>query len=76
MIDEMQRHTETDPALLKEYEALGAYLSSDPSDVEPVVARTRYGPRFVCNNPLRKPATFTDDVGLQHLKLFLIYSTQ
>uniref|UniRef100_A0A915L931 Uncharacterized protein n=1 Tax=Romanomermis culicivorax TaxID=13658 RepID=A0A915L931_ROMCU len=66
----MQHRTETDLALLKEYEALGRYLSSDPSDAKPVVARTPYGPHFVRNDPLREPAMFTDDVGLQHLKLF------
>uniref|UniRef100_A0A915I8V2 Uncharacterized protein n=1 Tax=Romanomermis culicivorax TaxID=13658 RepID=A0A915I8V2_ROMCU len=36
LIDEMQRRTETDPDLVREYEALGGYLSSDSSDVEPI----------------------------------------
>uniref|UniRef100_A0A915KK17 Uncharacterized protein n=1 Tax=Romanomermis culicivorax TaxID=13658 RepID=A0A915KK17_ROMCU len=70
LIDEMQHRTETDPALLKEYEALGGYLFSDPSDAKPVVARMPYGPQFTRNDPLPKPTTFTGDVGLQHPTLF------
>uniref|UniRef100_A0A915HIQ1 Uncharacterized protein n=1 Tax=Romanomermis culicivorax TaxID=13658 RepID=A0A915HIQ1_ROMCU len=61
---------ETDPDLIKEYEALVGYLSSDPSDVKPLVTRMSYGPCFTRNDPLREPATFTGDIGLQHLKLF------
>uniref|UniRef100_A0A915KNR8 Uncharacterized protein n=1 Tax=Romanomermis culicivorax TaxID=13658 RepID=A0A915KNR8_ROMCU len=66
----MQRRTETDPALLKEYKALGGYLSSDPSNAESIVAQKPYGPRFTHNDPLREPTMFADNVGLQHPTLF------
>uniref|UniRef100_A0A915HS54 Uncharacterized protein n=1 Tax=Romanomermis culicivorax TaxID=13658 RepID=A0A915HS54_ROMCU len=66
----MERRTATDLAMWREYEALGSYLLSDPSDAEPVVAQTPYRPRFVGNDNLRKPMTFHDSVGLLHLKLF------
>uniref|UniRef100_A0A915KLS7 Uncharacterized protein n=1 Tax=Romanomermis culicivorax TaxID=13658 RepID=A0A915KLS7_ROMCU len=61
---------ETDPDLIREYEALGGYLSSDLSDTEPTTAQTSYAPRFTRNDPLQEPATFTGDIGLQHIKLF------
>uniref|UniRef100_A0A915J7E4 Uncharacterized protein n=1 Tax=Romanomermis culicivorax TaxID=13658 RepID=A0A915J7E4_ROMCU len=66
----MQRRTETDPDLIREYKALGSYLSSDPSDAKPRTAQSFYAPGFTCNDPLQDPVTFRGDIGLNHLKLF------
>uniref|UniRef100_A0A915KPF7 Uncharacterized protein n=1 Tax=Romanomermis culicivorax TaxID=13658 RepID=A0A915KPF7_ROMCU len=70
LINEMQRRMETDPDLLREYEALGSYLSSDLSEAEPMATQMSYAPQFTRNDPLQEPAMFTGDIGLQHIKLF------
>uniref|UniRef100_A0A915KLL4 Uncharacterized protein n=1 Tax=Romanomermis culicivorax TaxID=13658 RepID=A0A915KLL4_ROMCU len=66
----MECPTVTDPVMPREYEALGTYLLSDPTDAEPVVARMPYRPHFVRNDNLCEPATFHYNVCLLHLKLF------
>uniref|UniRef100_A0A915KE86 Uncharacterized protein n=1 Tax=Romanomermis culicivorax TaxID=13658 RepID=A0A915KE86_ROMCU len=68
--EDIQRRTETDPDLIREYEALGGYLWSDPSDAEPTTAQPSYATHFTRNNPLQDPVMFIEDIRSNHLKLF------
>uniref|UniRef100_A0A915LCK1 Uncharacterized protein n=1 Tax=Romanomermis culicivorax TaxID=13658 RepID=A0A915LCK1_ROMCU len=61
---------ETDRDLIREYEALGGYLSSDLSDAEPMRAQPSYTPHYMHNDPLQEPATFRGDIGMQYIELF------
>uniref|UniRef100_A0A915JI69 Uncharacterized protein n=1 Tax=Romanomermis culicivorax TaxID=13658 RepID=A0A915JI69_ROMCU len=68
LVDDMQRRMETDPDLIREYEALGGYLSSDPSDAGPMMAQPSYKPHFTCNKPVQDPGGKIKAEIQQHLQ--------
>uniref|UniRef100_A0A915JNB9 Uncharacterized protein n=1 Tax=Romanomermis culicivorax TaxID=13658 RepID=A0A915JNB9_ROMCU len=66
-IDETEPWENTDPDTQREYEALGSYLSSDPSDVQLPTLRMLYGPHFKQNDPILEPTTLRDAIGKDSL---------